>query len=154
MGIHYYHFIGNDFAGAYLQNFQRYNEADSLGSFSSASFTAQPATFSPISPTEFNVISGYAAPDLVYDVTFTQTGTGASAIYSNFAVSFTPASITVATGDGITITQPPVFFDPTTHQPATSTLAGPYTLAQAKKIFHFQFKAFTTADRYLIDTFY
>lgn len=150
MGIHYYHFIGNDFAGAYLQNFQRYNEADSLGSFSSASFTAQPATFSPVSPSEFTVPTGYAGGAFVYDVTFTKNADGT---YSNFNVVFTPASI-AANASSITLTQPPVFFDPTTHQPATSTLAGPYTFAQAKKIFHFQFKAHTSADRYLIDTFY
>jgi hypothetical protein len=151
-GIHYYHFIGNDFAGAYLQNFQRYNASDSTSvALNGASFTAQPATFSPVSPTEFTVPTGYAAGAFVYDVTFTKNADGT---YSNFSVIFTPTSIASALAGGITLTQPPVFFDPTTHQPAASTLAGPYTFAQAKKIFHFQFKAHTTANRYLIDTFY
>lgn len=150
-GIHYYHFIGNDFAGAYLQNFQRYNSTDSTSvGLSGASFTAQPATFSPVSPSEFTVPTGYAGGAFIYDVTFTKNADGT---YSNFNVVFTPASIAANAGS-ITLTQPPVFFDPSTHQPATSTLAGPYTFAQAKKIFHFQFKAHTSADRYLIDTFY
>ncbi|MDB4900804.1 MAG: hypothetical protein JWQ63_85 [Mucilaginibacter sp.] len=150
---HYYHFIGNDFGGTYKQDFSRFNEADSLGAFSSgSSFTGGSAIFSPILPTEFNVPSGYAGGVLVYDITFTKTGTGATATYSNFAVSFTPASVTAATGAGITVTQAPVFF--VNGKPGSSTITGSYTFAQAKQLFHFQFQAHTSADRYLLDRFY
>jgi len=154
-GIHYYHFIGNDFAGAYTQNFQRYNAGDSTSAaLNGASFTGQPATILPVTPTEFQVATGYAGGVYIYDVTFTKTGTGPTATYSDFNVSFTDASVAAGTAGGISLTQSPVFFDPVTHKPATATLAGPYTLAEAKKIFHFQYKAHTSADRYLIDTFY
>jgi len=147
-GIHYYHLIGNDFAGAWTQNFQRYNASDSTGALNGASFTAQPATFAPITPNEFQVGTGYAGGVYVYDVTFTKTIVSGVAMYSDFAVSFTDSSIGDGTAGGITLTQPPVFLNP------PFSTAGPLTFAQATKIFHFQFKAHTTADRYLIDTFY
>lgn len=146
---HYYHFIGNDFAGVYKQNFQRYNAADSTSvGLSGASFTNHAAIFSPVSPTEFTVATGYAGGVYVYDVTFKKSVVGGVAMYSNFAVSFTATSITAGTGSGITLTQPPVFLNP------PFSVAGPLTFAQALQIFHFQFKAHTSADRYLIDTFY
>jgi hypothetical protein len=148
-GIHYYHFIGNDFAGNYSWNFQRYNASDSTSApLNGQSFTGQTATFLPASPTEFTVASGYAGGVYTYDVTFTKTVVGGVASYSNFAVAMTPASIASATGSGITLVQPPVFL------PASFNPAGPFTFAQAVKIFHFQYKAHPTADRYLIDTYY
>jgi hypothetical protein len=150
---HYYHFIGNDFAGTYKQDFKRFNEADSLGAFSSgSSFAGASVILSPVSPTEFTAPSGYAGGTLVYDITFNKSGSGATATYTNFAVSFTSASITAATGSGIAVTQSPVFF--VNGVPGPSTLAGPYTFAQAKQLFHFQFQAHTSADRYLLDRFY
>ncbi|MDR3694124.1 DUF1735 domain-containing protein [Mucilaginibacter sp.] len=150
---HYYHFIGNDFAGTYKQDFSRFNEADSLGSFSSgASFTGASAIIQPVSPTELNAATGYAGGAYTYDITFTKTGSGASASYTNFAVSFTTSSIAGAVGSGITLTQSPVFF--VNGKPGTSTLPGPYTYDQAVKLFHFQYQAHTSADRYLLDRFY
>jgi hypothetical protein len=148
-GVHYYHIIGNDFAGAYLHTFQRYNAADSTGALSGASFVNQPSTFSPVSPTEFTVATGYAGGVYVFDVTFTKNANGT---YSNFKVSFTPGSIADGVGSGIALTQPPVFL--VAGGPGVATLPGPYTFAQALKIFHFQFMAMTSGPRYLIDTFH
>jgi hypothetical protein len=151
---HFYHFIGNDFAGTYTQNFQRYNAADSTSTaLNSASFTGTSVILSPVSPTEFTAPSGYATGALVYDITFTKTGTGPTATYSNFTVSFTAASIASASSvSGISVVNSPVFF--VNGKPAGATLAGPYTYAQAVKLFHFQAVAATTGPRYLIDTYY
>ena len=145
-----YHLIGNDFAGSYMHAFQRYNEADSLGSASGASFSfavGNTSVFLPVSPTEFTTTTGYGPGLYTYDVTFTKNADGT---YSNFAVSFTAASIAAALPSPV-LTKPPVFF--VNGVPADNTLAGPYTFAQAIKLFHFQFQAHTSADRYLIDTY-
>ncbi len=145
-GIHYYHFIGNDFAGTWTQNFRRWNGgADSVtGSLSGASFAGHTATFSPVTPNEFQVATGYAGGAFVYDVTFTKNGDGT---YSNFAVSFTDASIAGASAGGIALTQSPVFLNP------PFSPAGPLNFTQASQIWHFQFKAHTSADRYLVDEY-
>ena len=150
--IHYYHIIGNDFAGTYVHNFQRYNAADSTSvGLNVASFTNHMDVFSPVSPTEFTVATGYAGGVYVYDVTFTKDISGPTPKYSNFVVTFTPGSILDGTGSGIAVTSGPVFLAP----PAGSTIGGPpYTFANALKIFHFQFSAQTSAARYLIDTFH
>jgi hypothetical protein len=146
-GTMYFHIIGNVFAGAYRQTFRRFNEADSLGSLSSASFANQPTTFSPVSPKEFVVYSGYADPTYHYDVTFTDNGNGT---YSNFAVSFPAADITTGTNEGITILNGPVFLSTNSNTLPGST----YTVADAQKLFDFQFGAQTSAPRYLVDYFY
>lgn len=152
MGVHYYHYIGNDFAGAYTQNYQRYNGAPADSLTSNIGSSGIQTVFSPVTPSEFTVYSGYAAGNnLRYDVTFTKTGTGAGATYSNFQVSFVSDDVTNFTG--VTINQQPVFFNPVTGKPATADLPGPYTLAEAVKIFHFQFVAQTSAPRYIIDTY-
>jgi Domain of unknown function (DUF1735) len=157
MGIHYYHIIGNDFAGTYREKFQRYNAADSTSiALNGASFpfsAGVTTTFVPISPTEFTVFSGYVTgAEFRYDVTFTKTGSGASAVYTNFHVQFI-ASDVAAQAPAITVATTPVFFDPVTQKPATANLAGPYTFAQAETIFHFQWGPMTAARRYILDTY-
>jgi hypothetical protein len=152
MGVHYYHFIGNDFAGSYTQNYQRYNGAADSTSNPNIGSSGIQTSFAPVTPSEFTVYSGYSAgAQLRYDVTFTKTGTGAAAKYSDFQVSFVSSDVTNFTG--VTIVQQPVFFNPATGKPATADLPGPYTYAQAVKIFHFQFVAQTSAPRYIIDTY-
>ncbi len=81
--IHYFHFIGNDFAGAYLWNYTR--------TPASGNFVGQPTTIYPVTPAQFEVTSGYVGPR--YEVTFTKTGNGASALYSNFAVKLNPDDV-------------------------------------------------------------
>jgi hypothetical protein len=156
-GVHYYHIIGNDFAGAYKQNFQRYNAADSVSAaLNSLSYVGHPATFSPISPTEFEVYTGYDGGTAIrYDVTFTKTGNGSSAVYTNFNVILDAgdvASVALPANGGITFPVAPVFLSVT---PNAATLPGPYTFAQAKKLFHFVYTAQNSSGfRYIVDTFY
>lgn len=105
-GIHYYHFIGNDFAGSYLATFVRVPAG--------GNYADQPVTLLPKTPTEFDAPGGYVGAR--YDVTFTKTGTGASATYSNFAVVIDPADVTGVFGapNNITVTSQPVIvgYDP------------------------------------------
>jgi hypothetical protein len=123
-GIHYYHFIGNDFAGSYLATFVRVPAG--------GNYANSPVTLSPISPTEFLAPGGYVGAR--YDVTFTKTGTGATATYSNFQVSIFKDDVTniFDPAPAITISVPPVIlgYDPT-HQ---------YTYTEATTgLFHFQY---------------
>ena len=155
LSTHYYHFIGNDFAGSYEQTFERWNASDSTSAALNGNsyLTPQPAIFNPVTPTEFTVYTGYDGGGAIhYDVTFTKTVTGGVASYTNFHVAILAADVT-AIAPTITIAQQPVFFDPATGKLLTATLDGPYTFAQAVKLFHFQFQAMTTAPRYLKDSF-
>lgn len=77
-GVHYYHIIGNDFAGPYFHDFVR---------IPAVSFATRMDTFFPDSPTQFEVNGGYYTADIRYVVSFTKTGSGASAMYSNFNIS-------------------------------------------------------------------
>lgn len=160
MGVHYYHIIGNDFAGTYRWQFQRYNGfADSTSAaLNGSSFTfaaGNTAIFTPVTPTEFTVYSGYVSgKEIRYDVTFTKNGTDrATATYTNFHVKFVSADVTSIGNSGITVGQAPVFFDPVTHKPASADLAGPYSFTEAQKIFHFNWVAVTSAPRYILDTY-
>ncbi|HWD87050.1 MAG TPA: DUF1735 domain-containing protein [Mucilaginibacter sp.] len=120
-GVHYYHFIGNDFAGAYTWTYARWQ--NTVGPASGppnggGSFVDQPGTISPITPTEFQMLTGYNGTGVNYDVTFTKTGSGATATYSNWSVQFLPADIALWAGASITNFVPPVFTVP---PPATAT---------------------------------
>ena len=154
MGIHYYHIIGNDFAGTYNWNYQRYNGPDSTSANSGASGLT--TTILPVSPTEMEVYSGYVSgAEFRYDITFTKTGTGPTATYSNFHVALDAGDV-AAEAASITVQQQPVFFDPATQKPGTADLAGPYTMKQIidKHLFHFQWEAHTSGSRYILDTYY
>ena len=102
----YFHQIGNPIAGAYTQEWIRYNTATQTGS--PAFDETSPTVFSPINATTINVASGTGT---VYNVTFTNTG----GVLSNFQVTFVPSSVTAA---GITITSGPtiVLADPVNHK--------------------------------------
>jgi hypothetical protein len=146
---HYYHVIGNDFAGAYRYNFERFNGTDSTASLNGLSFNGGSAIFVPVSPTEVQVYTAYASPPplLRYDLTFVKNSDGT---YSNFQLSFVPGDVAAALAGGITITQGPVFLTVT---PNSNTLAGPYTYAQALKLFRFQFTKHTGSYGYIVDTY-
>lgn len=141
---HYYHFIGNDFAGTYDLISSRWNAADTT--------TTTPAYYkqdfgtvimSPVTPSSMKVQSGYYN-GIPYTISFTKTGSGASATYSNFTVGlssddiakyWTPVGVTLGSGPNF---DPDV--DPTKQ----------YTYAEAVKLFRFYY---TTASRAIIDQY-
>lgn len=110
---HYFHVIGNPIAGPYLHTFLRYNNYTSAPPAGTApsggSFTNQPATFLPVSPTEITTLTGYYTQLVRYDFTFNQTGTGATAVFTNPSVSLIASDVTADyTPAGIVVTQPAV----------------------------------------------
>ncbi|MDB5031017.1 DUF1735 domain-containing protein [Mucilaginibacter sp.] len=117
--LHYYHIIGNDFAGPYTHDFVR--------TPAGGNFTGRTDIFSPDSPTQFEVVGGYFTADVRYLVKFTKTGTGASATYSNFAISINAADVAYLTANGISITAQP--------QINGYTAGSSYTYAQALQLF-------------------
>ena len=146
---HYFHVIGNDFAGTYRYNFERFNGTDSTAALNGLSFNGGTAIFTPVSPTEIQVYIAYASPPplLRYDLTFVKNADGT---YSNFQLSFVPGDVAAALAGGITITQGPVFLTVT---PNSNTAAGPYTYAQALKLFRFEFTKHTGSSGYIVDTY-
>ena len=150
-GIHYFHFIGNDFAGAYTQIFRRWNADDSLsGGFSGASFTA-PVTIFPVTPTEFIVKSGYDASLVSYDVSFTKNP-GANPTYQDFSVQLLPSDLAVLTANGLSQVVAPSFVKAGGLGPPVA--GTPYTYAQAIQLFRFVWTSHSSADRYNEDIYY
>jgi hypothetical protein len=105
-GYIYIHTIGNPIAGAYTEEWIRYN---------TATMTGTPAfdelfdnVFSPVNPTTISVQS--EGTGVVYLLSFTDS----SGVLTDFKVAFDPASVTAA---GITITSGPfvVAADPANH---------------------------------------
>ena len=150
LSTHYFHFIGNDFAGTYSWDFTRYNSNDTTTAKRPQSFTGHTTTISPVTPNQFEVQSGYFL-GARYEVTFTKTGLGAAAMYSNFAVTLNSDDVTNQLGaNGITVTTQPKFisagFDPNAS----------YTFAQAIKLFRFEYQVATSsgAARTDIDRYY
>jgi hypothetical protein len=149
---HYYHFIGNDFAGTYEHYYTRWSIPDSSGGKPTSQYYHEDigsTTLSPVSPSEFTMNTNYyTQPD--YDVTFTKTGAGSTATYSNFQVTWysgTPISQYFTPG-GVTVTDGPSFdsnivpaYNPNTQ----------YTYAQAVKLFRIYFK---TGSRVIVDEYY
>lgn len=151
MSVHYYHIIGNDFAGPYEHFYTRWNTPDTVSSAPSTNHVDEGQDiFTPISPTEFTVVTDYyTAPR--YDVNFTKTGTGAAATYSDFTVKFYPADIAAGTqwATNITVVNSPKIL-PQGYQTNPYDPSKQYTYAQALKLFRFYF---TTASRSLIDEY-
>ena len=143
-GIEYFHFIGNDFAGVDVWDYYRYNgftTAPPPGTTpSGGTALGQVGHLNPVSPTEFQMITGYNGQAVRYDVTFTRTVTGGVVSYSNWVVQFVPADVTGLWGPlGITLAQPPVF----------------QVLDPAHKTFTLQYVGFNgVADRYIIDSYH
>ncbi|MDB5125629.1 MAG: hypothetical protein JWP94_3758 [Mucilaginibacter sp.] len=95
--VHYFHVIGNDFAGAYLYDYTRIPAA--------GNFVGHPGVLLPDSPTQLEGISSYFAATERYIINFTKTTVGGVAMYSNFTVIMNPSdyqSIFVANGLAIT----------------------------------------------------
>lgn len=120
--LHYYHVIGNDFGGTYHHAFIRTPPG--------GDFADNPESFIPVSNSQFQVKTGYVyTSNVSYQVTFTKTGTGASATYTNFALSINSTDTKTLTDAGITVTSPPAFVDP------TFSASKAYTYADAVKLF-------------------
>ncbi|HEY8782042.1 MAG TPA: DUF1735 domain-containing protein [Mucilaginibacter sp.] len=150
MSVMYYHFIGNDFAGAYEAFFSRWNVPDTTVAAKQVANHVDegPVTFLPVDPTTFKMPSGYYT-GIPYTVSFTKTGSGTSATYSNWAVTFTADDIqTFFTdpGQGVVLASGP-FFDPNkiAFDPNRQ-----YSYAEALKLFRFYY---TTASRAVIDEY-
>lgn len=145
--IHYYHFIGNDFAGGYEHFYTRWSNGDSTTTPSTDHADLGPTAFNPVTPTEFTVQTGYyTTPN--YDVNFVKTGTGASATYSHWTIRFLPADIAPGSqwANNITVTDPPQFRSPTIlFDPNTE-----YTYAQSLQLFRFYFH---TSSRAIADNY-
>ncbi len=139
-GVHYFHFIGNPFAGNYIWDYYRYNSNTVLPTPSPGTTLGGAGLISPLTPTEFTMLTGYNGSGVYYIIDYTQTGTGASATYSNFTASFnattvangwTPAGITTVNGPNVLIADP---------------------VNQEFKIQYIDFNG--TADRYIIDDYH
>jgi hypothetical protein len=144
---HYYHFIGNDFAGTYEHYYTRWETPDSTTTPSSNRVDKGAVIISPVSPTEFTVqTSYYTGPN--YDVTFVKTGSGATATYSNWSIQFLPSDIASGTqwADNITVVTSPQFAS----KSIAFNYSTQYTYAQSLKLFRFYF---TTASRAIIDEY-
>lgn len=146
--VHYYHFIGNVFAGTYLWDYTR--------TPASGNFTGGSATLSPITPTHLETYSGYYTGKARYEITFTQTGSGATATYSNFSVVLNSDDVTnIFTPNGITVTAPATFVSTGT---STALDNGKqYTAAQVKamNLFDFTYSVVNSSGgRVVVDRFY
>ena len=106
-GIHYFHFIGNDFAGVYSHDFIR--------TPSGGDFTGEPATFLPDSHTQFEVAGGYYTGDIRYVVSYNETGSYPNASYTDVQISINPDDVARIASVPIAITTPPsiVGYNPT-----------------------------------------
>lgn len=107
MGTIYFHVIGNPIAGAYTQEWIRYNLATQTGTPAYDRFYQ--AVFAPVNPNTIMVGSGAAG--LQYVVTFNS----ANGVLSNFQVKFTPESVAAS---GVTISGGPtvVVANPASHK--------------------------------------
>lgn len=146
---HYYHFIGNDFAGTYEHYWTRWSVPDTsnAANIDHNHVDVGPVTFLPVSPNEFTVTSAYYT-GIPYHVTFTKTGSGATATYSNWAIFFTPADIQsyfVDPGQGVVLGSGP-FIDPYPNFDPSKQ----YTYAEALKLFRF---FYLTGSRAVIDQY-
>ena len=140
-GVHYFHIIGNDFAGTYHYGYTRYNSATPTGTPLLSPVAGATTIITPVSPTEFEMTTGYNGNGVKYDVTFTRTVSSSGAVtYSNWNVVMDAASVTSGwVPNGISLTSGPNFL----------------LLDPANKHFTLQYVAFNgSAYRYIIDDYY
>jgi hypothetical protein len=152
MSVHYYHFIGNDFAGTYTYDFRRYQNGigpgagmiPSLGQGSPPDITdlGVSVVISPVTPTEFQMETEYNGQGVNYDVTFTRTvGAGGVISYTDWAVTFLAGDIAKWTAAGIENKQAPAF-----------TIPPPATSADPKKL-ELNYISGGASGRYIDDTY-
>jgi len=152
-GIHYYHVIGNDFAGSYIWDYRRWQNGTGPGAGIIPSQVAgggapdisslnQPGSILPVSPTEFQMLTGYNSTGVLYDVTFTRTvGSGGLVTYTNWKVTFPASELKKWSDAGITNMVPPVFTIP---PPSDNT---------KPKIFEINYVSGGASGRYIDDTY-
>lgn len=151
---HYYHIIGNDFAGTYTYQYRRYQNGTgpgagaipSLGQGSTPDITntaGSTTVLSPVSATEFKMVTNYNGQGVMYDVTFTRT-VGASGVisYSNWNVTFSADDLAKWAASGITNMTPPKF-----------TVPPPATNSDPKK-FELNYVSGGASGRYIDDTYF
>lgn len=144
--IHYYHFIGNDFAGSYKYDYRRWQNGTGAGAPNITSLGQLPpadgTTLSPVTPTEFKMITDYNGQKVQYDVTFTRTVTSPGVVtYTNWAVKFLPEDLAKWAPAGISNIQAPAFTVP---PPANNS---------APKVFELNYISGGAFPRYIDDTY-
>ncbi|WP_439695072.1 DUF1735 domain-containing protein [Mucilaginibacter sp. AW1-7] len=137
--VKYYHFIGNDFAGAYTWNYSRWNDGIGVGSPNTNSTTS--GAILPVSATEFAMKTGYVNGEAMYDVTFTRTVSGSVISYTNWTIKFNAANVAIYTDEGLTTSVAPHFI-----------LTPPATNADAK-VFKVGHTTGASFPRFIIDTY-
>ncbi|MGZ3810447.1 MAG: DUF1735 domain-containing protein [Mucilaginibacter sp.] len=144
-GIHYYHIIGNPFAGNYNWHFERRNNGTGAGAPAGGSFD-DVVTIGPVTPTQFEVTSGYYTGTERYEVKFTQVDL---THFKGFNVAFNADDVTsIFTANGITVTQQPVIFDATYDANTT------YDFNQSLVFLHYQYIVQNSSGfRYNIDLY-
>jgi hypothetical protein len=138
--VHYFHFIGNDFAGDYLHDYTRIPAAGNYVGQANGSFA-------PDSPTQLEAFaSGYYTANIRFRINFVKTGAGPTAMYSKFTVVLNPDDVAgILTPAGLAVGDAAKFVGP---DPSAS-----YTYDQ---VVHGVFKLHwtTTSGRDITDYFY
>ncbi|AYL98407.1 DUF1735 domain-containing protein [Mucilaginibacter celer] len=152
-GIHYYHIIGNDFAGTYIYDYRRYQNGTgpgpgkipSKGEGLPPDITNDPNTkvaISPITPTSFSMVTNYNGQNVAYTVSFTRTVDGSIVRYTDWQVTFDDDNLKKWADAGITNKVAPAFTLP---PPATST---------DPKFFELNYVSGGASGRYIDDTYH
>jgi len=134
LGIHYFHAIGNPLAGTYNWDFTRWPTQD--GSGAPDTKWTDVAIISPVTPTQFEVASGYYTATARYEVTFTND----AGTLSDFNISLNEDDVAnIFEANGISVVQAPKIL-----------IADP-----VNKVFEFQYVVFNgTAFRWIVDKYY
>ncbi|WP_121808564.1 DUF1735 domain-containing protein [Mucilaginibacter kameinonensis] len=150
-GIHYYHIIGNDFAGTYTYDYRRFQNGTGPGAGKIPSkgeglapdiSNTQTVAISPITPTSFSMVTNYNGQNVAYTVSFTRTVDGSVIRYSDWQVTFDKDNLAKWSDAGITNKVAPAFTVP---PPATS--ADP-------KFFELNYVSGGASGRYIDDTYH
>lgn len=145
--IHYFHFIGNDFAGPYKWDYRRWQNGTGPGPGNlppDITGLGRAGVILPISPTEFEMETGYNGQGVKYDVTFTRTVVSTTPLvihYTDWKVTFNAANIAKWADAGITNMVPPKF-----------TIAPPATNSDPK-VFELNYVSGGASGRYIDDTY-
>ena len=144
-GVHYYHVIGNDFAGSYTWDYRRWQNGTGPGANNippDITGLGQSGTIYPISPTEIQMLTGYNGTGVNYDITFKRSVSGSTVTYSNWSVQFLPGDLAKWTAAGISNMVPPKFTVP---PPATNA---------SPKVFEMNYVSGGASGRYIDDTYH
>ncbi|MGZ3750721.1 MAG: hypothetical protein ACXVAU_05565, partial [Mucilaginibacter sp.] len=126
-------------------HFERRNNGTGAGAPAGGSFD-DVVQIGPVTPTQFEVTSGYYVATERYEVSYTQVDAND---FKAFNVILNADDITnIFTANGITVVQQPVIFDATYNANTT------YTFAQSLVFLHYQYIVQNSSGfRYLIDQY-